>query len=673
MHQQASNDLSRVGDEYRGLDRNSEQWRAMAQLGADATQRARAGLEEDTSFGPKRRRIRQAMEHRLAQARIRDFQGEDGAARAHAVARLLEDAADSEQPVAETIRLARTIDRELSQRAKQDDVADIVALVAFADERAGACLEQLPQPMRVDVAFCSAVHAVPSGLGFPLLECREKIVGQRATVAHDWMQAQPPKSSNLGVALDKQWSRLHRLVTERPDLQDKRPSADRAGVSDRCWVEGVCVCAASSRGPKLWKFRNNVIRTVKAAFPRNNQVMRQMLSCSEVFLQFSPVLLGDSAEELAIFFVFLGGGRAEDIPCLREWILPMVVVRGLMPKATGEWQPLCTALASFELCDIEWRLSFLMLQKHGRIIAEMLPKVVLVKALEACGMHSVWKHPSRRMGVRRASGDRHGNARLPQGAPSALIADGPAGTHRVEGAGNGATPSVEDREPPEVQGRLASIEDEEGASGLSGGGESDQALSDGDKSDSAPEEEQGADHELDCAGLSDDDLENADLDQVSDGIPEEAGEGDATAPPPSAASASAPSGGTRNPDHRAESSGGAPVAPPAGGTGRDVVLHLPGGSGRIAYYPRIQRFGATCPAWGSHGRRCRLTRTARPAAGANLLRKPFQGRCLGLLAAWCGLHDQLSAKDHLQYRPSKEARQRARRELMRRGPNLASE
>lgn len=368
----------------------------------------------------------------------------------------------------------------------------------------------------------------------------------------------------------------------------------------------------------------------------------------------------------------------ERVP-LGQWVIPLTPPpspRGLWPKATGEWQSLCTVLASLELCNIEWQLSFLVLQKHGRVIAEMMPKVVLVKALEVVGTHSVWKHPSRRVGARRARGGRHGGARpeVPQSAPNAPIVDEQVGPTEIEGMVAGAASSGGGGEAIGVPDPTRDESGEASSSDTSGGSvSSDQALSDADSPDSAPEEGRGVDVELDRPNLSDDDIEGADMDQISDGIPEEPDEGEAAAPPPRAASASAASGANSAPDIRDERPGNAAIAPQEGGIGRDVVFHLPGGSGRIAYYPRIQRFEATCPAWESHGRRCRLTRTARPASDANLLRNPFQGRCLGLLAAWCAQHDQPTARDHLSFRPTRSARQTARRELMALDPNLATE
>jgi hypothetical protein len=103
---------------------------------------------------------------------------------------------------------------------------------------------------------------------------------------------------------------------------------------------------------------------------------------------------------------------------------------------------------------------------------------------------------------------------------------------------------------------------------------------------------------------------------------------------------------------------------------RDVVLYLPGGTGgKIAFYVKGQIFEVTCTN-PKHGR-CRFTRTVKPPRGKNLFSNPFQGRSLGLVAAWAFNNDQCSAQEHLAFRPSLQQRQDARPKLSELSPTVA--
>lgn len=86
-----------------------------------------------------------------------------------------------------------------------------------------------------------------------------------------------------------------------------------------------------------------------------------------------------------------------------------------------------------------------------------------------------------------------------------------------------------------------------------------------------------------------------------------------------------------------------------------------GGGGRLVYYKTRQEFYAECPLRGTgHQRNCRRSRTSRSSEN---MRRPGQGRPLGLLLAWLESAEQHDTSDshkvlfHTTHEDRKNARQ----------------
>eukprot|EP00959_Pyramimonas_sp_CCMP1952_P399235 8365479-Pyramimonas_sp.AAC.2 len=108
----------------------------------------------------------------------------------------------------------------------------------------------------------------------------------------------PLHAQNVMQAAGQSWDQMHRLVAAAPD--DVTEGATQNGVIQlsACYKAGVCICSKSGRD--LHRFRNHVLKILKAVFHRNRPDDRQLLLDDRVFIVFKPRPRGvDDAEAVA--------------------------------------------------------------------------------------------------------------------------------------------------------------------------------------------------------------------------------------------------------------------------------------------------------------------------------------------------------------------------------------
>ena len=218
-----SNQTKEVAREYHLIDRTSSEWADLQDESNLAKENSSAGVTTETSFGPKRRIITRRLVRGVAANRLLDLQEEEAAdgTRGHveAIVKLMEDAAESGQPLATTIKEARQLDRLRSakERTEEDDENKLVH--QYRKEHTEEVRTSLQHVEQLLTLFRYRVSAQPPVLGTEILELRESGSSAAAGAVQDWMAGAGHGSSSFNQALDAQTAHNARLLTERTDIK----------------------------------------------------------------------------------------------------------------------------------------------------------------------------------------------------------------------------------------------------------------------------------------------------------------------------------------------------------------------------------------------------------------------------------------------------------------------
>lgn len=296
VRQERSADLRSVADRYRDIDRDSEVFQRLLAEGRLATERAQEGAIDGTAFGPKRRKLARQTQARLALARAQQF-SLDGNGPQEAVEALLQEARDTDQPLSDTIAMARRLD--LAHRHAQEEVSDEELVQKFASENTIPLLDRLVAVAGRLAPERESLQAVPSCMGVNVLETTANSVAADAAKPVQWLGG-PGRLSLLPKALDEQWAAIHQLHVETPALEEAA-KASPPPPPRRCWAEGVCICHGA--GCRLWTLRNRVVACVKSVFNKQELPKRDSLQQSLVIGRFVPRAIGELEDmELAAFW-----------------------------------------------------------------------------------------------------------------------------------------------------------------------------------------------------------------------------------------------------------------------------------------------------------------------------------------------------------------------------------
>jgi hypothetical protein len=326
------------------MDRASPEFQELLQEGKEATERAREGNIDGTAFGPKRRRL---CKDRLRNAALSIVNASlnEHEERVVAISSLLESAAASDQPLADTVRTARMLDREINRRDRVQGIENQEALATYSKQNTTQQLAEMCGETPLPAQISAGMSAIGSQLGVTFFDLHSDTTADQAGQIYQWMQGTPKYLCNLHHALDKQWCHLHRLLPERPDLQQRAGSEKE--IPRRCWQEGTCVCGNSHNGNAIWKLRNKFITLVKKTFPAKED-NRKLLVQSKIVARFVPSSTIDAdmdGGDLALFY-----GWEEKFFHLSEVMLsPWTFELQDMYIATDEERILANA-ADNELC-----------------------------------------------------------------------------------------------------------------------------------------------------------------------------------------------------------------------------------------------------------------------------------------------------------------------------------
>lgn len=229
----------------------------LAAIGASATRSARFHTPKSgqSAFGPTGRDEHKRRKDRARQALLAGTTGID---REEASIVLAERCGNLGADITIGLAAARAALRSQSAAARDRSESTLRELQAFRD---GLGAQQV-------AAFRQEFPALPGGARLEPVPtpdglCFEVRPDTQSFIAESAAWAYQSKQSTASQALREYWSEAHRMRSEEECGQ----SIDAPIKQNECFAAGRCVCRG--QGADLRRFRNECLRAMKAAFPKD--------------------------------------------------------------------------------------------------------------------------------------------------------------------------------------------------------------------------------------------------------------------------------------------------------------------------------------------------------------------------------------------------------------------
>eukprot|EP00971_Amphidinium_carterae_P171885 3407976-Amphidinium_carterae.2 len=215
-------------------------------------------------------------------------------------------------------------------------------------------------------------------------------------------------TTNLGTALDREWSERHEAVTSKtaPDEQQRPPQ--------KCRDAGLCLCCPE--GKNISKMRESMLAIIKTQL--KNPLRKEQFRKAEIVLQVAREVPCElHVQDLEHVWLHVGNLKLSPYQLVYLKLLPTSDLGASEEEASGRitlevsntafgmsylsckdvlmWKALSTFYTEYEFCSTlckqcKWSLQFHALEKTRRPIAQLQPGLVSVVPLANYGKHQFW-------------------------------------------------------------------------------------------------------------------------------------------------------------------------------------------------------------------------------------------------------------------------------------------
>eukprot|EP00959_Pyramimonas_sp_CCMP1952_P423875 8879049-Pyramimonas_sp.AAC.1 len=210
------------------------------------------------------------------------------------ICKFLDPAVATDYDLQRAVTLAASCDRQIAASSREADEHDSAAIKKYSDAHTpdlrtemnatGGCMP---------VASPTFVAVPPPFLGVKCAQQTKLGTVKAADELIEYCNSFTVHHSNLIKSMDQQMDHLCRL--NQGVRQNESSDDDGDDVKESpCWLAGICAC--SPEGAVTKRFRDNILRAMKVAFPVGN-FNRELLGGGKVFVE----LFGEpSADQLEL-------------------------------------------------------------------------------------------------------------------------------------------------------------------------------------------------------------------------------------------------------------------------------------------------------------------------------------------------------------------------------------